>query len=347
MQRASVEWFAVDDCVISENFKGWVLHEIRTTMFTNPLPIPDDLVKIRREKKQQSQNIASKAPHYRLVPATPAFSEFAHWPFNSENFIRGRQMVDFRKRLSNKKVEAVIDPVKLYDTLDRTHDKGPLRPAQIAVLEEWFSSRRQERDIIVKLHTGQGKTLIGLLMLQSRLNEKQGPTLYLCPNTFFVLKKEEDIIGYICILPLKDFQTVEGLLSDNKLNMVPEDIAEPNTEDPIHLYIMTMVVKAGFSHLEKRTYGSRLISGLIDIIIKLGQEGIEIKTIAARSETPDGIRLMRKLGFTELPPSGRKRKFIIDIENSGIPTIMQYKQVLKENQKNSKGQHLKVAQETR
>jgi len=95
-------------------------------------------------------------------------------------------MVDFRKRLSNKKVEAVIDPVKLYDTLDRAYDKGPLRPAQIAVLEEWFSSRRKERDVIVKLHTGQGKTLIGLLMLQSRLNEKQGPALYLCPNNFLI-----------------------------------------------------------------------------------------------------------------------------------------------------------------
>src|SRR5712692_4448140 len=166
------------------------------------------------------------------------------------------------------------------------------------------------------------------------------------PNTFFVLKKEEDVIGYICILPLKDFQTVEGLLNDNKLNMIPEDIAEPDTEDPIHLYIMTMVVKAGFSHLEKRTYGSRLISGLTDIIVRLGQEGIEIKTIAARSETPDGIRLMRKLGFTELPPSGRKRKFIVDVENSGIPTIMQYKQALKENQKNSKDQRLKVEQKT-
>lgn len=95
-------------------------------------------------------------------------------------------MVDFSKRLSNKKVEAIIDPIKLYDTLDRAHDKGPLRPAQIAVLEEWFGSRRQEKDIIVKLHTGQGKTLIGLLMLQSRLNEKQGPVLYLCPNNFLI-----------------------------------------------------------------------------------------------------------------------------------------------------------------
>lgn len=95
-------------------------------------------------------------------------------------------MVDFSKRLAGKKIEAVVDPVKLYDTLDRASDKGPLRPAQIAVLTEWFSTRRSAKDVIVKLHTGQGKTLIGLLMLQSRLNEKAGTVLYLCPNNFLI-----------------------------------------------------------------------------------------------------------------------------------------------------------------
>ncbi|MEM5769033.1 MAG: DEAD/DEAH box helicase, partial [Bacillota bacterium] len=95
-------------------------------------------------------------------------------------------MVDFRKHLSGKKTEAIIDPVKLYDTLDRAHDKGPLRPAQVAVLEEWFDSRRKERDVIVKLHTGQGKTLVGLLILQSRINDKKGPGLYLCPDNFLI-----------------------------------------------------------------------------------------------------------------------------------------------------------------
>lgn len=95
-------------------------------------------------------------------------------------------MIDFRKHLSGKKVKTVIDPVKLYDTLDRAHDKGPLRPAQVAILEEWFSNRRDKKDIIVKLHTGQGKTLVGLLMLQSRLNEKKGSSLYLCPDNFLI-----------------------------------------------------------------------------------------------------------------------------------------------------------------
>lgn len=95
-------------------------------------------------------------------------------------------MVDFSKRLSGKKVEALIDPVKLYETLDRAHDKGPLRPSQAAVLTEWFDSRRSDRNLIIKLHTGQGKTLIGLMMLQSRINEKTGPVSYLCPNNFLI-----------------------------------------------------------------------------------------------------------------------------------------------------------------
>lgn len=150
------------------------------------------------------------------------------------------------------------------------------------------------------------------------------------PNTFFVLKKEDDVIGYICMLPLKSLKAVEGLLDNTTLNMTPEDIAEPDTSKPIYLYILTMVVKAGFSHLEKRTYGAHLISGLMEAITEFGQDGIDIKMIAARSETPDGIRLMRKMGFTELPPSGRKRKFVIDVEHSGIPAIMQYKQALQE-----------------
>ncbi|RYY02287.1 MAG: DEAD/DEAH box helicase [Gammaproteobacteria bacterium] len=95
-------------------------------------------------------------------------------------------MVDFKKRLAGKKIEKPIDPIKLYDSLDRAHDKGPLRPAQMAVLTEWFANHRDSPDVIVKLHTGQGKTLIGLLLLQSRLNSFKGPVVYLCPDNFLI-----------------------------------------------------------------------------------------------------------------------------------------------------------------
>lgn len=95
-------------------------------------------------------------------------------------------MVDFGKHLKKRKSACPTDPVELYDRLDRLSDTGPLRPAQEYVLKEWNENRRAERDLIMKLHTGQGKTVVGLLMLQSLLNEGIGASLYLCPNKFLV-----------------------------------------------------------------------------------------------------------------------------------------------------------------
>jgi replicative superfamily II helicase len=95
-------------------------------------------------------------------------------------------MVDFAKRVGNAVTTKQLEPTKIYDSLDRASDKGPLRPAQAAILAEWHSSHRSSRDLVVKLQTGQGKTLIGLLMLQSKLNEGQGPAVYLCADRFLV-----------------------------------------------------------------------------------------------------------------------------------------------------------------
>lgn len=94
-------------------------------------------------------------------------------------------MVDFKKRLAGKAASSPVDPLELYDSLDRAHDKGPLRPAQKAVLKRW-NETRSTRDVIIKLHTGQGKTLVGLLILQSQLNAQKGPALYLCPTNHLI-----------------------------------------------------------------------------------------------------------------------------------------------------------------
>lgn len=82
--------------------------------------------------------------------------------------------------------EKPTDPIQIFDTLDRASDKGPLRDVQREILSKWYKEYRSKKDVILKLHTGQGKTLIGLLILQSRLNEKKVPVLYLCPNNFLV-----------------------------------------------------------------------------------------------------------------------------------------------------------------
>jgi len=60
-----------------------------------------------------------------------------------------------------------------------------LYTSQAEVLEAWFE-RKDERDTVVKLHTGGGKTLVGLLIAQSTLNDLKEPVLYLAPTTQLV-----------------------------------------------------------------------------------------------------------------------------------------------------------------
>jgi replicative superfamily II helicase len=52
---------------------------------------------------------------------------------------------------------------------------------QRKALLEWLE-RRNDKDIVIKLNTGGGKTLVGLLIAQSIMNEYRGGVLYLCPN---------------------------------------------------------------------------------------------------------------------------------------------------------------------
>lgn len=93
-------------------------------------------------------------------------------------------MIDFKKRLNSVKIERKTEPCELYSTLDRKSVAGPLRPAQEYVLNEWYENHYDDRDLVIKLHTGEGKTLIGLLMLQSKINSQNGPCIYICPNVY-------------------------------------------------------------------------------------------------------------------------------------------------------------------
>ncbi len=95
-------------------------------------------------------------------------------------------MIDFKKKLANRNTEKTISPIDIYSTLDRKSIAGPLRVPQHNILSEWFQNRYDEKDLVVKLHTGEGKTLIGLLMLQSKLNKNKEPCLYICPNIYLV-----------------------------------------------------------------------------------------------------------------------------------------------------------------
>ncbi len=93
--------------------------------------------------------------------------------------------IDLRKLASPKKLQKPIHPLEIWNGLDRAVGKEYLRPIQEQVLRQWFDQRTRV-DTIIKMNTGTGKTLVGLMMLQSSLSEGVGPALYLCPDNYLV-----------------------------------------------------------------------------------------------------------------------------------------------------------------
>ena len=124
-------------------------------------------------------------------------------------------MVDFNKLRAKKKRKNVIEPWEIFRRLPKPPGINDLYGSQEKVLKEWFSNRRN-RDVVVKLHTGGGKTLVGLLMAQSTLTEISEPVLYLTPTTQLVdqtLKKAREI-G----VPAVPYERGYTPLSDDFLN---------------------------------------------------------------------------------------------------------------------------------
>jgi len=115
-------------------------------------------------------------------------------------------LVDFNKLLGEESKPNETNPLLIFERLDKESGKEYLRPPQETVISEWNKKFRNRKDTIVKLHTGQGKTLIGLLILQSSLNEGLGPAIFLCPNSYLVRQtiKEARAFG------IKTVQFTEG-----------------------------------------------------------------------------------------------------------------------------------------
>ncbi len=77
--------------------------------------------------------------------------------------------------------ELALHPREIFITLNRTPDFSFPRDIQTEVMNRWFEERNNP-DNIIKLNVGSGKTLVGLLLLQSSLNERTGPSLYVSPD---------------------------------------------------------------------------------------------------------------------------------------------------------------------
>lgn len=105
--------------------------------------------------------------------------------------------LDFGKIKSGSASKKQIEPRKIFTTLkrDAAKFKRPL-DEQADVLDAWFLKRSQG-DITLKMNTGAGKTVVGLLCLQSCINEGAGPAVYVTPDNYLLKQviKEAKALG--------------------------------------------------------------------------------------------------------------------------------------------------------
>jgi hypothetical protein len=101
-------------------------------------------------------------------------------------FAKGLIMAIKNLKIDIRKSKAPIDPIEIFEGLTL---RGPIEniwgPQQEA-LKQWHNNHRKDVDNVIQMNTGGGKTLVGLLIAQSLLNETNGYVLYLCANNQLV-----------------------------------------------------------------------------------------------------------------------------------------------------------------
>ena len=88
-------------------------------------------------------------------------------------------------KLSIAQGKKPVDPLEIFKKLTLRGSIENIWEPQGEALKKW-QKKRNDPDVVVQMNTGGGKTLVGLLIAQSLVNETKGHVLYVCPNNQLV-----------------------------------------------------------------------------------------------------------------------------------------------------------------
>ncbi len=107
--------------------------------------------------------------------------------------------IDFDSINREMNEDKIIAPDEIFRILPDNGEKYEyLRDVQGKVLTKWFDeSIRNNKDTIIKMNTGSGKTVVGLLILKSCIEEGYGPAVYVVPDDYLIeqVTNEAEKIG--------------------------------------------------------------------------------------------------------------------------------------------------------
>lgn len=121
-------------------------------------------------------------------------------------------MMDLLSKLSGTSKSKAIDPREIFMSLparDRQYEYP--RDVQSEVWKKWFE-KREQKNAVIKMNTGSGKTVVGLMILQSCLNEGKGPAVYVVPDKYLAVQvcNEAKKLGILAVSDQDDYNYIEN-----------------------------------------------------------------------------------------------------------------------------------------
>lgn len=103
----------------------------------------------------------------------------------------------FKKINDQQQTEAIlpVEPNELFYSLKKEKEYSYLRGIQEEALTNWHNQRKSS-NLLIKMNTGAGKTLVGLLILYSKLIETKKRSVFLCPDRQLVNQVFEQSLKY-------------------------------------------------------------------------------------------------------------------------------------------------------
>ncbi|MEO7022018.1 MAG: helix-turn-helix domain-containing protein [Ktedonobacteraceae bacterium] len=153
------------------------------------------------------------------------------------------------------------------------------------------------------------------------------------PDIFYILKQEEIIVGYVGLFPLKH-DAIEAIMSgldEDRFRtgiLAPANIIPFKTGEAKELFL-TIGAK---QDVKKSTiYGSRILSGAIEVLEHLARKGVIVENLYATSRTRDGIKLCKGLGFHQTIPTEEEDnllRFKLDLTTTTSPLLKRYQRIV-------------------
>ena len=153
----------------------------------------------------------------------------------------------------NTDISLPIDPNELFYSLKKENEYSYLRGIQEEALTNWHN-QREKNNLLIKMNTGAGKTLVGLLILYSKLIETKKKSIFLCPDKQLVNQVFEQSKKYnipTCIIEENEFP--ENFLNNKAIliTTIQKLFNGKNTFDRHKIHVETIVIDDAHKCIQK------------------------------------------------------------------------------------------------